>query len=37
MKNSVVQEIEIDVDLKAVFSLKKSQTWNPDLCPIEHI
>ena len=36
-KLSVVQEADIDIDLTAVFSLKKSPTCSPDLSPIEHI
>ena len=33
----MVQEFDIDVDLRAVFGLKKSPPCSPDLSPIEHI
>ena len=32
--NSVVQEVDIDVDLTAVFSLKKSSSCSSDLSPL---
>ena len=32
--NSVVQEVNIDVDLTAVFSLKKSSSCSSDLNPL---
>ena len=32
--NSVVQEVDFDVDLTAVFSLKKSSTCSSDLNPL---
>ena len=36
-KYSVLQEFDIDLDLTAVFSLKKILTCSSDLRPIEHI
>ena len=33
----MLQEINIDLDLTTVFSLKKSLFCNPDLSPIGHI
>ena len=35
--NSVVQEVDIDVDLTAVFSVKTSPACNPDFSLIVHI
>ena len=32
--NSVEQEVDIDVDLTAVFSLKKNLPWSSDLSPL---
>ena len=37
IRDSVVQEIDIDLDLTAVFSLKKRPACSPDLSAIEHI
>ena len=36
-KYSMLQEFDVNLDLTAVISLKKSPTCSPDLNPIKHI